>query len=135
MQVAARRQLQLHVDGDVEFWLYFHDHGEQYYLHEDYWPKVPPYKHVRKVESSIDVVIRKEMTISGNACKQKDDYFYFGELLSMPMFIEVHDINSPIINLFTSASPLFLHGTKLKGLKLMNGELDSKIHVILLITF
>ena len=81
MQVAAREQLQLWVGGDVEFWLYFHDHGEQYYLHEDYWPKVPPRKIVRKGDSSIDVIIRKELTISGNACKQMDDYFYFGKIL------------------------------------------------------
>ena len=70
--------MQLIVYGNVEFWLYFHDDGEQYYLHHDYWPKVPPMKHVRKIESMVDIVIRKELTVSGQACGT-NNYSYFGK--------------------------------------------------------
>ena len=66
--------------------MYFHDDGEQYYLHQDSWPKVPPIKHVRKIDSSIDTVVRKELTISNQACQEYISS-YFGKHYSYKQFL------------------------------------------------
>ena len=76
-QVAARKIFYLTSLPNTTFWIYLHDKGEEYYLHYDYWPTVPPIYHVRKQEAVLDLVIKKELEISSDDCKN-GDYSYFG---------------------------------------------------------
>jgi hypothetical protein len=62
---------------EVEFWLYIHDEGEEFFLHYDYWPSVPPIKHVKQPEVSIDIVVTKTLEIEDEGCKD-ENYSYFG---------------------------------------------------------
>ena len=64
--------------GVVEFWLYIHGKGEEYFLHYDLWPNVPHIHHVRGPEVNIDMVIRKTTEISEENCNNEEDYSYFG---------------------------------------------------------
>ena len=84
-QVVAREVLYLTSLPNVEFWIYLHDKGEEYYLHYDLWPTVPPIYHVRKPEALLDLVIKKELKISSDDCKD-GDYSYFGMYLYKCLF-------------------------------------------------
>ena len=75
--MAAREILFLTSLPNIEFWIYLHDEGEEYYLHYDFWPTVPPIYHVRKPEAQLDLVIKKELEISSDGCKN-GEYSYFG---------------------------------------------------------
>ena len=55
---------------DVEVGVYFHDEGEEYFLHYDYWPSmVPPRHHIGKQEQMLEILVTKEVTISDEDCK------------------------------------------------------------------
>jgi hypothetical protein len=62
-----------------EFWIYIHDEGEQFYLHYDYWPYVPPTHLVTREDSFVDTVIRKKLDVSSENCRE-GVYSYFGTL-------------------------------------------------------
>ena len=68
---------------DDEFWIYFHDVGEEFFLHYDYWPSVPPFNHVKQQEMMLDVGVRKEMDISDDGCTTEEKYSYFGSFLNI----------------------------------------------------
>ena len=64
--------------GDVEFWLYVHGPGEEFYLHYDYWPTVPKIHHARRPEINLDLVVKKMTEISEDNCISDFDS-YFGK--------------------------------------------------------
>ena len=64
--------------GEIEFWLYIHGEGEEFYLHYDFWPSVPKIHHVRRPEASTDFVIKKSTEISDGNCYPAKEYSYFG---------------------------------------------------------
>ena len=74
----SRENLELLLVGEVEFWLYIHGEGEEFFLHYDFWPSVPRIHHVRKPTVSLDLVIKKTTEIIANDCISKE-YSYFGK--------------------------------------------------------
>ena len=66
------------VFGNIEFWIYIHDIGEEYFLHYDYWPAVPMKYHVKKEDQAIDIMFQKEIKRSNENCNKHGHYFYFG---------------------------------------------------------
>ena len=75
--MAGRKSLHFTFHAEVEFWLYIHDEGEEFFLHYDYWPSVPPIHHVRRPERSLDFVVTKRLEMASDGCKE-ENYFYFG---------------------------------------------------------
>ena len=61
----------------TEFWIYIHDQGAEYYLHYDYWPRIPASHQVKSDEEHIDMMIRKNVEHSNENCVV-GDYSYFG---------------------------------------------------------
>ena len=72
--------LRLTVHNDAEFWLYIHDIGEEYYLHYDFWPKVPFIYQAKSREIYTDIVLRKNLEIANINCTEPP-YSYFGKFL------------------------------------------------------
>ena len=72
--------MELILFGEVDFWLYIHPVGEEYFLHYDFWANVPHIQHVRSAASSIDVVIKKtiETSAMNEDCNDENEYSYFG---------------------------------------------------------
>ena len=68
----------LYLVQDKDFWIYFHDEGEEYFLHYDFWPNVPPFYHVRGKDMMIDFGVRKELEVSNDGCKSEVNYSYTG---------------------------------------------------------
>ena len=66
----------------MEFWLYIHGEGEEFFLHYDYWPSVPKIHHVRFPEVSTDFVIKKSTEISDENCYWAKEYSYFGNCIT-----------------------------------------------------
>ena len=78
LKVQSREILTLVLIGRVEFWLYIHGEGEEYFFHYDYWPYVPDIHHVRTPEVNLDIVVKKTTEISEEDCNDEEDYSYFG---------------------------------------------------------
>ena len=76
---------------DVEFWIYFHGEGEEYFLHYDYWTSVPPFYHVKREEVMIDIVVTKEIEISDDGCIEKEKYSYLGSYRRFFAMNEIRD--------------------------------------------
>ena len=74
----SRESIELLLVAEVEFWLYIHGEGEEFFLHYDFWPSVPRIHHVRKPEVSLDLVIKKTTEIMDENCISKE-YSYFGK--------------------------------------------------------
>ena len=72
--------LRLTVHKDAEFWLYVHDTGEEYYLHYDFWPKVPFIYKTKSQEINMDIVVRKQLERANENCKEQP-YSYFGKIV------------------------------------------------------
>jgi hypothetical protein len=60
--------------------MYVHDKGEEFYLHYDFWPKVPFIHHTQEEEYFADIVVRKELEIQQEGCKD-GNYNYFSKYL------------------------------------------------------
>ena len=58
--------------------MYVHDKGDEFYLHYDFWPKVPFIHHSQENEYFADIVVRKELEVQNEEC-QNGNYNYFGE--------------------------------------------------------
>ena len=69
-----------------EFWIYVHDRGEEYYLHYDFWPTVPFIHRSVIDEYFSDIVVRKELEIHQENCKE-ETYDYFGKYINYLYFI------------------------------------------------
>ena len=63
---------------EVEFTIYIHDKGEEYFLHYDYWPAIPISYHVKSEDESIDIEAQKEIKHTDEKCEKREDYSYFG---------------------------------------------------------
>ena len=60
---------------DVEFWIYFHNEGEEFFLHYDYWPHVPPVHHIKRNDKIVDIIVRKELSMIYEGCtNEKHSY-------------------------------------------------------------
>ena len=68
----------LEVVKDIEFWIYIHEPGEEYFLHFDYWPTIPIKHHVRSEDASTDIMAQKEIKSIDDNGNNDDDYSYFG---------------------------------------------------------
>ena len=66
------------VFGKIEFWIYIHDIGEEYFLHYDYWPDIPNKYQVKKEDVAIDITIRKQIQKTDENCNTDERYSYFG---------------------------------------------------------
>ena len=64
--------------GNIEFWIYIHDIGEEYFLHHDAWPDIPIKYHVKKEDRAIDIVVEKEIRKTDKNCNLDEHYSYFG---------------------------------------------------------
>ena len=64
--------------GGTEFWIYIHDVGEEYFLHYDYWPTVPPTHQVQPDSEHIELMVHKKVSISDENCIE-GEYSYFGK--------------------------------------------------------
>lgn len=58
--------------------MYVHDEGDEFYLHYDFWPKVPFIHHSQENEYFADIVVRKELEVKNEKC-QDGNYNYFGK--------------------------------------------------------
>ena len=81
LQVTSRETVRLSLVGGMEFWLYIHGEGEEFFLHYDLWPSVPKFHHVKRPEASADFVIKKSMEISDGNCYWAKEYSYFGNFI------------------------------------------------------
>ena len=70
---------QLWVNSKIEFWIYIHDLGEEYFLHHDFWPTTPRKYHVKDADVIIDVMVQKEIKNAYENCEKNEDYSYFGK--------------------------------------------------------
>ena len=66
----------------IQFWLYLHEEGDEFFLHYDYWPNVPPMYHVKHPETWLDIVIKKELHVANDNCLD-GSYFYVGRLFKV----------------------------------------------------
>ena len=66
------------LNNKIEFWIYIHDLGEEYFLHHDFWPTIPKKYHVKEADVTIDVMIQKEIRIANKNCEKDEEYSYFG---------------------------------------------------------
>ena len=73
--------------------MYVHDKGEEFYLHYDFWPKVPFIHHSQEEEYFADMVVRKELEVRQEGCKD-GAYNYFGEYLIGKTFYTSYDNNN-----------------------------------------
>ena len=62
----------------IEFWIYVHDEGEEYFLHYDFWPTVPTTHQVKSDSEHIDMMVHKQVSISNENCVE-GEYSYFGK--------------------------------------------------------
>ena len=85
-QVVPRNGILIVFDVKNEFWIYVHDRGEEYYLHYDFWPTVPFIHRSVIDEYFSDIVVRKELEIHQENCKE-ETYDYFGKYINYLYFI------------------------------------------------
>ena len=62
--------------------MYVHEEGEEFYLHYDFWPNVPFIHHSQEDEFFSDMVVRKELEVQQEGCKD-GAYNYFSEYLTL----------------------------------------------------
>ena len=74
----AKQSISLKFHAESNFWIYVHDKGEQYYLHYDFWPKVPFIHHSEKDEHLTDIVVTKKLEVQNEEC-ETETYDYFSE--------------------------------------------------------
>ena len=72
--------------------MYVHDKGEEYYLHYDFWPKVPFIHHSQEDEYFADIVVRKALEVQNEECKD-ETYDYFREYLTRKIFYNLCKTN------------------------------------------
>ena len=63
--------------------MYFHDEGEEFFLHYDLWPHVPSFYYVKREVVMVDIVVTKEIEISDDGCRAEEKYSYFGSGLNI----------------------------------------------------
>ena len=79
---------------ETEFWIYIHDEGAEYFLHYDYWPRIPAIHQVKIDEIHLDLMVRKNVEHSDETCFSYDEsYTYFGkyqilEVALNPIFLK-----------------------------------------------
>ena len=69
--------IQLELVLEAEFWIYIHDEGAEYFLHYDYWPRIPAMHLVKSDELHLDLMVRKNSEQSDENCVF-GNYSYFG---------------------------------------------------------
>ena len=62
----------------IEFWMYIHDKGDEFYLHYDFWPNVPFIYHFGDKDHFADLVVRKEVEVHDENCNE-GSYNYFSK--------------------------------------------------------
>jgi len=76
-EVAGWKMGHFVLNSKIEFWIYIHDLGEEYFLHHDFWPTIPKKYHVKEADVTIDVMIQKEVKITNKNCEKDEEYSYF----------------------------------------------------------
>ena len=62
-----------------EFYVYVHDKGEEFYLHYDFWPKVPFIYHFKETDVFGDLFVRKEDELHLNEYCEEGTINYYGK--------------------------------------------------------
>ena len=64
---------------DIEFKIYIHDLGEEYFLHYDRRPARPMKYDVKERDRIIDILVQKNVMETDDNCDHNEDYSYFGK--------------------------------------------------------
>ena len=80
-QVVAKEYWWIVLKEDADFLVYVHDKGEEYFMHHEVWPTIPPIHRVRKDDFAVDYTFQKLTNQKGTLECKHEPYNYFGTYL------------------------------------------------------